>query len=193
MPIETAPCTITVDEVGPVKLLVENGWITGDWSCGKISIYTHQQSRVDCNEESITFLFRLVVFIHFVGMTMFAFLCQHKKWTQQVVTIGYLFRNNTLSTQKMRRITPNNRKGREGQSADCRFFLFALSRSLHSFLKRGHKNTCILVRICRTLHSKRMALRLPTLINSRHTLSQSKCWIVTNPLLVQIHPYLNLS
>jgi hypothetical protein len=45
--------------------LVENGRITGDRICGKISIYTHQQSGVDCNEQSIIFLFRLVVFIHF--------------------------------------------------------------------------------------------------------------------------------
>jgi hypothetical protein len=38
--------------------------------------------------------------------------------TWQAVTIAYLFGNNTLSTQKMRRITPNNQKGREGQGAD---------------------------------------------------------------------------
>jgi hypothetical protein len=101
MLIKTALWTMTVYEVGPVKLLVENGWITGDWSCGKIIIY-NQQSRVDCNEKSIIFLFRLVVFIHVVGMTMFVILLMTRKMirmTWQAVTIGYLFRNNSWSTQ----------------------------------------------------------------------------------------------
>jgi hypothetical protein len=84
---------------------------------------------------------------------------------QQVVTIGYLFRNNTLSTQKMTQIAPNNQKGQEGQSAAPQIesraivdFLFALSGSPHSFLKRGHKNTWILVQICRMPHMIRTTL-----------------------------------
>jgi hypothetical protein len=86
---------------------------------------------------------------------------------QQAVTIAYLFRNNSWSAQKMRQSGPNNRKGQEGHSAAPQiesraiadFCLFALSGSPHSFLKRGHKNTWILMQICRMLHSIRTTLK----------------------------------
>jgi hypothetical protein len=64
---QTALGTMLVNKVHPVKLLVKNGQIPVDWRSGKIVGCTDQLSSVNCNDDSINFLFRLIVFIHFVA------------------------------------------------------------------------------------------------------------------------------
>jgi hypothetical protein len=86
-----------------------------------------------------------------------------------MVTIASLFGNNSLSTQKMRRIAQTIQRGRGGQCAAPQIESRAIadshtSRSPHTFGKRGHPSTWICVQICKAPHSIRTALRAAVVV-----------------------------
>jgi hypothetical protein len=108
-----------------------------------------QYSRVNSNDKSVYFLFCLVLFIHFGCMGTIVFLLSTRKMrgkTQQAVTIGYLFGNNSLSTQKNETNCSKQSKRLGGQCAALQIESQAIadlhiSRSLHTFCKHGQQNT----------------------------------------------------